>query len=102
MEKISWTDEKVLHGVEERNIIHAIKRRKADWIGHILRWNIIEGKIEGRIEVTGRQGRRHKQLLDDLKEIIGYWKLKEEALDRIPWRTRFGRCIGRVVRRTVE
>jgi hypothetical protein len=41
MEKISWTDrvrnEEVLHGVkEERNIIHTVKRRKADWIGHIL------------------------------------------------------------------
>jgi hypothetical protein len=28
----------------------------------------IEGKIEGRIEATGRRGRRHTQLLDDLKE----------------------------------
>jgi hypothetical protein len=31
----------------------------------------------------GRQGRRHKQLLDGLKEEIGYSKLKEETLDRI-------------------
>jgi hypothetical protein len=78
MEKISWTDrvrnEEVLHRVkEERNIVHTIKRRKANWIGHILRRNgllkhVIEGKIEGRIEVTGRLGRRRKQLLDDLKE----------------------------------
>jgi hypothetical protein len=40
MEKISWTDcvrnEEVLHSVkEERNIIHTIKRRKANCIGHI-------------------------------------------------------------------
>jgi hypothetical protein len=28
----------------------------------------MEGKIEERIEVTGRRGRRRKQLLDDLKE----------------------------------
>jgi len=41
---------------------------------------VIEGKIEGRIEVMGKQGRRCKQLLDNLKEMRGYWKLKEEAL----------------------
>jgi hypothetical protein len=99
MEKISWTDrvrnEEVLHRVkEERNIVHAIKRRKANWIGHILRRNcllkhMIKGKLEGRIEMTGRRGRRRKQLLDDLKETRRYWKLKEEALDRTLWRTRF-------------
>jgi hypothetical protein len=32
-----------------------------------------------------------KQLLDDLKEKRGYWKLKEEALDRTLWGTGFGR-----------
>jgi hypothetical protein len=41
MEKIIWTDrvrnEKVLYRVKEkRNIVHEIKRRKANWIGHIL------------------------------------------------------------------
>ena len=30
--------------------------------------NIIEGKIEGTVEVGGRRGRRIKQLLDDVKE----------------------------------
>ena len=66
-------NEEMLHGVkEERDILHTIKRRKDDWIGHILRRNcllkhVIEGKIDGRINVTGRQGRRRKQLLDDLK-----------------------------------
>jgi hypothetical protein len=53
-------NEEVLHGVKEaRNILHTIKRRKANWIGHILRRNcllkhVIEGKIEGRKCVTGR------------------------------------------------
>jgi hypothetical protein len=37
---------------------------------------------KGGIEVTGRQGRRHRKLLDDLKEKRGYSHLKEEALDR--------------------
>jgi len=31
--------------------------------------------------VTWRQGKRRKQLLNDLKEKRGYWKLKEEALE---------------------
>jgi len=55
----------------------------------------IEGKI-GRIEVTGRQGRRHIQLLGDLKEKRGHWKWKEEAVDRTLWRTGFGRGYGSV------
>jgi hypothetical protein len=39
----------------------------------------------------GRRGRRRKQLLDDLKETTGNFKLKEEAIDRtlekLPWNT---------------
>jgi hypothetical protein len=100
--------EEVLHRVkEERNIVHTIKRRKANWIGHILHRNcllkrVIEGKLEGRIEMTGRRRRRRKQLLDDLKEKRGYWKLKEEALDRTQWRIRFRRGYGPVIRQTTE
>jgi hypothetical protein len=63
---------------------------------------VIEGKLEGRIEMTERRGRRRKQLLDDLKEKRRYCKLKEETLDRNLWRTRFGRGYGPVVRQTVE
>jgi hypothetical protein len=50
--------------------------------------------------MTGRRGRRRKQLLDDVKEKRRYWKLKEEALVRTVWRTRFGRDYGPVVRQT--
>jgi hypothetical protein len=89
----------------ETNILQTINRREANWIGHVLRRNcllkhVIEGKVEGRIEATRRRGRRRKQLLDDFKEKRRYWKLKEEALDRILWRTRFGRGYGPVVRQT--
>jgi hypothetical protein len=63
---------------------------------------VIEGKLEGRIEVTERRGRRRKQPLDNLKEKRRYWKLKEEALDRTVWRTRFGRGYGPVVIQTAE
>jgi len=65
MEKISWTDhvrkEEVILGVkEQRSILHEISKRKANFIGHILRRNcllqrVIGGKIKGGIEVTGRR-----------------------------------------------
>jgi hypothetical protein len=71
------------------------------WLLCLLK-HVIEGKLEGRIEMTGRRGRRRKQLLDDLKENIRYWKLKEEALDRTLWRTLFGRGYGPVVRQTTQ
>jgi hypothetical protein len=54
------------------------------------------------MEVKGRRGRRHKQLLDDLKEKRGYCKLKEEAIDRTAWETRFGGSCGPVIRQTAD
>jgi hypothetical protein len=54
----------------------------------------VEGKIEGRIDVTGRRVRRHKPLLDDVTERGEYCKLKEEMLDRTVCRTRFGKMYG--------
>ena len=60
MEKISWTDymrnEVLLRVNEQRNILHEIRKRKADWVGHILHRNwllkqVIEGKIKGEVEV---------------------------------------------------
>ena len=60
---------------EQRNILHEIRKRKANWIGHILRRNcllkkVTEGNIKGEIlvEVTRRRGRRRKILLDELKD----------------------------------
>ena len=87
----------------QRNILHEISKRKANWIGHILSRNFhlqqdIEGKIKGEIEVTVRRGRRRKKLLDDLKENRGYSHLKEEVLDCTKWRAGFGRGFGPVVR----
>jgi hypothetical protein len=112
MEKVSWTDhvrnEEVLFKVkEQRNILHEIRERKANWIGHILCRNcllqrVIEGKIKGGIEVTGRREGRCRKLLDDLGERKGYSHLKEEALDRTMWRARFGKGFGPVVRQTTK
>jgi hypothetical protein len=61
MEKISWTDhvrnkdvykDVLLRVNEQRNILHEIRKRKVNWIGHILRRNCLlhratEGKING-------------------------------------------------------
>jgi hypothetical protein len=73
MGEIRLTDsvgsEEVLYRVrEERNIKRMVKRRKANWIRHTVRRKClvkhgIEGKVEGGMEVTGRQGRIRKQLL---------------------------------------
>jgi len=112
MEKIIWTDhvrnEEVLLRVnEQRHSLDEIRKRKANWIGHILRRNgllkqVIEGKIKGDMEVARRRGRRRKKLLDNLKDRRGYSYLKEEALDRTMWRRRFGGGFGPVVRQNTE
>lgn len=83
-----------------RDILQTVKRRKANWNGYILGKNCllehaIEGKIEGRIEVTREQERRHKQLF---KGRTGYWNLKKEVLHRTLWITRFGKGYGPVVK----
>jgi len=57
---------------EQRNILHEIRKRKVNWIGRTLHRNclqkqVIEGKIKGEMEVTRRQGRRRKKLLDDFQ-----------------------------------
>jgi hypothetical protein len=66
----------------------ANSKRKANWIGDISSGNcllkrVIEWKKDGSIEMKGRRGRRHKQVLDDLTETLWNRKLKEEALDRL-------------------
>jgi hypothetical protein len=63
-------NKEVLHRVkEERNILHTMKRRKANWIGHILRSNcLLKHVIQGKIQEKRRRGKRCKQLLNDLME----------------------------------
>ena len=101
-EKISCTDrvanDKVsLRLKEERNVLRTTNEKTVTSIGHVLRRNcllkhVLAGKVEGRLEVMGRRGRRRKQLLDDLKKRKRYWKLKEGAADRTVWKTGF--CKG--------
>ena len=82
MAKMIWTKlvrkvEVLFRVNEQRNILHEIRKPKANWIGHILRRNclvkqIIERKIKGQIEVTRRRGRRLKKLLDYHKDRRGW------------------------------
>jgi len=100
-------NEGVLLKVNKQRILHEIRKRKANWIGHILRRKcllkqVIEGKVKGEMEVTRRRGRRRRKLLDDLKDRRGYSHLKEEALDSTMWRNRFGGGVGPVVRQNTE
>ena len=76
MEKISWTDlvkNEILRRVkEERNTLYTTLERKANWKGHILHRTcyikyVLKGMLYGRTEVTGRGGRRHNKLQDELK-----------------------------------
>jgi hypothetical protein len=98
-----WTD-RVKNGEVLQSQVweeYAIKRRKASWIGHILRRNcILKRVIEGQIEGLGRRGIRRKQLLDYVKVKTEYRNLK--AIDPALWRARFGRGYERVVRQTSE
>ena len=100
-------EEVLLRVNEQRNILHEIRKRKANWIGHNLRRNchlkqVIGGKIKGDMEVARRRGRRRKKLLDDVKDRRGYSNLKEEALEGTMWRHRFGGGFGPVVRQNTE
>ena len=67
----------------ERNILHKIKLREANWIGNVC---LLKHAIEGKIDGTGRRGRRRKQLLDDLEEKIRHRNLRQETLDGNVWK----------------
>jgi hypothetical protein len=106
--EISWTDhvrnEEVLLRVQDQwNILQETRKRKANWIlcRNCLLQQGIEVKKEG-LEVSGRQRRRCKKLLDVLKERRRCSHLKEKALDCKVRRAGFGRGFGPVVRQTAE
>ena len=81
---------------------HSHDLKKCLWASLDPNFMEIEGKIKGEMEVTRRRGRRRKKLLGDLKDRRGHSHLKEEALDRTMWRTRFGGGFGPVVRKNTE
>jgi hypothetical protein len=67
MEKISWTDhvrneEVLLRVTEQRNILHEISKRMANWIGHILRRNcLLQRVIEGKIKWGDTSDRKKRK-----------------------------------------
>jgi len=75
---------KVLQSVKEEENVVQYKQRKGGRLAGMVTFlrrncllkHVIEGNVEGRIQVTERRGRRCKQLLDNLKEKTGYWKLR--------------------------
>ena len=98
MEKITWRDrirnEDVLRRVnEERTIIKEITKRKANWMGHILRSkdSLLLDIIEGKVEAPKKLGRRRIQTLDLLKNGRNYPSLKDLAQDRCEWRREYSR-----------
>jgi hypothetical protein len=99
MERITLIDrvkyEVLLESRREGKILHTLKRGTVNWIGHFLPRNcflkrLTKEKMEGKMAVTRRRGRKCEQLLDNLKEKRRYWKFKKETLDHTVWRTRFG------------
>jgi hypothetical protein len=74
-------EEVLLRLKEQRNIRHEISKRKANWIGHILRRNcllqrVIEGKMKGRIKVTGRGG-------GEEEDVGSYWMTLNKGEDTL-------------------
>jgi hypothetical protein len=67
MGNIRWTNsvrkEEVSHSVKrERSIVHTIKRRKANWVGHILHSHcllkhVTKGKIERKNRSDGKMSK---------------------------------------------
>jgi len=59
---------------EQRNILHEISKRKANWIGHILRRNcllkqVIEGEIKGE--------------MDEEEDVGSYWMTLRTGEDTV-------------------
>jgi len=47
---------------EQRNILHEIRKRKANWIGHILRRNcLLKQVIEGKIKWGDGSGKKTRK-----------------------------------------
>ena len=92
MEGISWkdrvTNDEVLNRVNEVRILReTIRRRKKNWLGHILRGNnmlrdVLEGKMKGK---RGR-GRPRIGMVSELKEAETYESMKRKSQDREQWR----------------
>jgi endonuclease/exonuclease/phosphatase family metal-dependent hydrolase len=91
MLKVSWkdrvTNDEVLERIgENRRIIDTIKRRKKNWIGHILRGNaFVTNVLEGKMKGKRCPGRPRIGILRELSQ-ASYVEMKRRADDREGWR----------------
>ena len=87
MENIKWsekvTNEKVLERIGgKRTLLNTILSRKVNWIGHILRRNLLlHDAIEGLMKEVKEARRRKTQILNELRNRRRYWELEEDAED---------------------
>jgi hypothetical protein len=73
---------------ERRSMKDTIWKRKARWLGHIMRSEgMMRTVMEGRAEGKRGRGRRRLAMLDDVREGREYHIVKEMALNRHRWRT---------------
>ena len=92
--KVKWSDkikndEVLRRAGEERQLLNNIRKRKRNWVGHVLRGNgILRDVLEGSVEERGgrKRGRRKRKWIDDLKKGNGYVGMKREAMDRELWK----------------
>jgi hypothetical protein len=84
---------------EERNILRTIKRRKGNWIGHILRRNChLKHTVEGNTERRDRSdGKKKEEDVSNYRMTLG----KRQDTGNLR-RTGFGRGFGPLVRQTRE
>uniref|UniRef100_A0A8D8S857 Endonuclease-reverse transcriptase n=1 Tax=Cacopsylla melanoneura TaxID=428564 RepID=A0A8D8S857_9HEMI len=93
LDGIKWSDkvrnEEVLRRVgEKREILTTIKDRKRNWLGHILRRDCLQRRImEGKLEGRRPRGRRRFGMLTDMLNGRTFEQMKEDAQDRVKWRT---------------
>ena len=85
------TNENVIERIDEKKtLLNNILRRKPNCIRPILKRNYPLGNsIEGQMTEVKGVGRRRTQLLDDLRNIRRYCRLKEEVEDRKRWKRQF-------------
>ena len=85
MLKVRWIDRKTNDWVlqetrEKRGLVQSIRKRKHQWIGHVLRHDgLLKVAIEGKLDGKRRPGRPR---LGMISEMGNYAKLKEDAMDR--------------------
>ena len=60
----------------EEDTCKNILRRKANWIGHILRRNCLLHAVEGQMTDVKGVGSRRTQVLDELRNTGIYWEIK--------------------------